>query len=550
MASPNEKIVQELGLVFTTDEQSKEQVLRSLDEINSKAKSVNDNMAAGSEGASKLSETLRKDLGGALDKFSPALGEIGGLLKAAGPVTALVTGFILVVDKMADLNKEAVDVNRQFSSMYSTIKDIADLQNHMSMMGYDKEETNNITSRLARNGAASTAEQLTDATITTGAFAKMTGMETSSVANMIAMAVKSGALDANNLQGGVFGEGGKPGLFQNMTKGAAEASMSMEQYSKSLFDLWGTTRNYNISFEDTQKLMGRWGDSLNKGIVSLNDIAALSTGSKFSDGQKIFMAQQMGIEGSPLEMMTKFEASLSKPEFQERLGTKVYDMAKQRAKSPTEMVEWVRMMNDTLTGGSIPGLNSLGGALSFLESHASDQDRGKYFAVFPGVVNNQNEEQRVIARMQNESLANDRAKRLNSPEAIKDQLGIDVMSTSGVLSLAKRAVGLLYNDIGAGADQEGTMRHAMGFDSQRGLKAFQGLDPHQQAEALREMSKFTGATQSKPIELKLDNHQSLDINIKMNGQQVSTQRLNSKPGTQSFTLPAGMDMGITVEGHK
>lgn len=557
----NEKIIQRLGVVFETDEQSKETVLRSLDEINEKASKIKSNFGDSGEGASKLADVLKKDLGGALDKLSPALGELSSVFKAAGPISAGVAGMILLRDRMADLEGVAVGVNRQFSNLHATITDIAAIQKDLQLMGLNKEQANGLVNRVATLGPFSTEDQIKQATVTSAAAGKMTGMDPGEIANIIAIAVRTGALDVNDISGGMFGANGKRGMFQGMIEGQAEASMSMQQYTKSLFELWNVTRNYNVSFENTQKLLVNWSDELNKGIVSLKDVADLATGQRMSDSQKLFMAQRLqtahpdlGLTGSPLEVLTKFEAGLNDPAFQQKMGKIIYDMASERSKNPEEMVQWVRMLNDSLTGGSLPGLDSIRGASTFLEKYATTpEEKFRIRQAFPKVEEPMTSQiESDVAKAIQLQAAKSRASSIGSVEQVKEQLQLETLMSTSTVKVAGMLVDQAFSAITSNLDQGTKMREAfraaergtvpipgqvggMTEAAIRAQKALQSL-PQEAREDL--MRKWSGQGQQKPIEIKNNIHNVLDINLNSNGQPIGKKTIvNNKPGQQKFALP-------------
>lgn len=572
MAQETEKVIQKLGIVFETDEQSKEVVLRSFDEIAQRAAETSEKMAKASESAGEMGEKFAHSMKSVLGEFTPALGELKNIFAEGVGPAALITGLVLARDRMAELESAAVGVNHQYATMVMNASKLAELQHEMTNIGIDEKTTNALMSRMASSGGMTTAEQLTAGVQASGAMAKMTGMDPNDVASIITTAIRTGAIDQNNIPGGMFGEDGKQGLYQKIATGAAESEMSMKEYSKSLFELWQTTRNYNISFEDTQKLLGHWSDQLNKGIVSLGEVANLSSGKSMSDSQKIFMAQQMEITGSPLEMMTKFEASLMDPAFQDKMGHKIFEMASQRAKNPEEMVQWARMLNHSLAGDAIPGLGSLRGAVDFLERSAKDTDsEGKFYKAFPQTVDTRADNMRHVEGAIQQAATRRDLSRRTSYEDVANELGMEHLATTKTLTLAKEFVEHAWT-AGVLASDPRTQMDAK-FDAMKGQgpRLINATREQQaQSDAMREIHDMPEDIRNnmfkrlehkaEPIRINLkplqvDNR--LTIDIRSNGIPAGSKAFSTKKeGKQDFSfphmkLPDGTELTVEGEGsHK
>jgi len=557
MAEQSEKIIQKLGVEFEVDEESKNKAMKALDDVGEKAEQTQKSIASGNEEQSKFIEMLQKDFGSAMGNIVGQFGELASLLKAGGPIAAGAVAFSLIETRAAELTKNAVDINRQFDALKETSKDIAAIWNELNDLGFNNEQSGAAILALTKTGAFPSKEMLREASQAAAGMSKQTGIPIEEMGNIIAQAVRAGTLEPGNIQNGLIRQDGR-GILQNLIKGADEAEMSLTGYSKAVFDLWQTTRNYNIDFENTNKILVSWHDELNKGLMTVSDLANLASGQSMSDSQKIFAAQQMGITGSPLEMMTKFEKLLSSPEGIDKLGKMIFERADSLSKSPEELVQMVRRMNQLFAGGSFKEVNTLRGATDFIERYGSADAKHEIREAFGSLLNDPS---RASDTARNEARAHTQQvlKDLSDFKVLLEAIKVNTLESRSPFDNVKAIFNSWRTSLGGSlSDRPSTIAEVrQGMEAeQKAIQLGGGTaraespplwrTPQALGDSLSESLKALPNTPTSPSSsqptLKVE-HEST-IKFEVNGAPQTQQK--KKDGKQSFSLPGSLNQTPVV----
>lgn len=541
-----DKVVQKVGVKFEVDEESKQQALAALEAIGIKGEEMTEKLKKGKEETSKFGEMLSKDLDQGVKKLIGGLGELGSLLTAGGFLAGGVVAFTLIDGKMADLNKSTIDVNNQLLSMKMTSREIADLWINMNGLGFDKDQSASAILNLTKMGAFQNKEDLGEALTTSASMSKQTGIPIDEISTIISQGVRVGILEQGNISGGLANKEGN-GLLQNLIKGSTEAEMSLSTYSKSVMDLWQTTRNYNIDFESTGKILNSWHEELNKGIMTVADLAALASGSKMSDSQKLYSAQQAGLTGTPLEMLTKFEHLLSTPEGQEKLGKQIFERANQMAKSPLELMQTVDMMNQTLAGGSFNTKDQRGQADFIKRFGGLDKVPNE----FRDLVKTEDSKQ-IDQKTQRVAEAEKVSKDLTNIQALLENIRENTVSQRSFFGNVKASfTDALTGVSGALANTPSTIEETL-QKQKLSQELTKDLDSYYSTSVGGVRSNLSGSMSSaqqqsaqQPQTVKIE-HEST-IKVITNGQPSGQSTVKKKQGVQSFSQPSAPPTPTVVQ---
>lgn len=548
----DEKIIEKVGVKFEVDESSKDAAIKALEQVGDSAQNVQKEVAEGNQELGKFAEFLGKDFKSAAGGLLGQFGEIAQLLRAGGPIAAGAVAFSLIEGRASELAKNAVDVNRQFEALKETSKDIAKIWVELKDLGFSNEQSSGVIVGLTKTGAFPNKEMLREATQSSAALSKQTGIPIEDISNIVAQAVRLGALEPGNIGGGLVNQN-KTGLLQNLIKGADEAEMSLQNYSKSVFDLWQTTKNYNVDFLTTSKILNSWSEELNKGLMTISDLANLAGGQTMSESQKVFAAQQMGIGGSPLEMMTRFEELMSSDKGIDKLGKFVFDRANQMARSPEELIQFVRMFNQTLAGGAFTEVRSLRGAAEFIDRFGTDERRNEIREAFKSAFDDKGkaeDEARKVNTQHTEQVLKD----LDSIQDILDTIKINTSQSRSMFEGFKATFDNVRTLIAGqyGNDAPATIsevkqsreldRKALMLDSRtaRAESDLFGIKSPALKDALSESIRTNGGIGSSGSGLPtIKTEHETTIKVISDGQPVGEKK-SKKAGQQSFVLPGAL----------
>jgi len=335
-----DKIKQELAIEVSFDEQSANKAIRGIEELGDK---VDEKVIKPTESAAKsskdLSTLIGNDLSSAIGKFTGALGPLASIAGAAGPIAALTAGFIIVDGTLADLEKTSIRVTNQFSTLNGNLTDIVTTLNRLSDLGLKEDSALGVLDTLSRNGAFTQLDQLKGAAETTAALSQKTGINPNEIAQMVSQFVKAGIMSPTNTLGPASN------MLANFVENAANSNMALSEYTKSVVELWNNTKGYNMTLSNTERIVDNFSEELRKGIFSLSEIGNFATGKQTSQQAQLFLAQKMGIEGSPLEMLTKMQEARATPEGQNQIRNIIREMTKELSSSTGEQLQLVQKLS-------------------------------------------------------------------------------------------------------------------------------------------------------------------------------------------------------------
>lgn len=210
---------------------------------------------------------LGKNLGGIAGSFANLLNPV---MAVGTAVTAMAAVFKGAFDSISHLNAGAAgfavsrgDISGAINSSYKDRKAVNLANAAMGVMGYSREEQGAIRGTLNR-AVPLTAQQGLGATMAAASIAKLTGEDPTVVAKREAEALKSGVHLSE------FDR-----VLQHTINHAKEFGTSSSEAAKRTDDLFMANRALGVSYTDASKIAGRFSNELNKGIITIGELANL-----------------------------------------------------------------------------------------------------------------------------------------------------------------------------------------------------------------------------------------------------------------------------------
>ena len=551
MVKEAEKVSQQLGLEILTDENSLEKAFKFLEKIGVKTKETSEAINEATKGAGDFGNALNKDVGSVLEKLTGSLGAFASVLKAAGPIAAITEVALILQGAMAELSKEMIEVNRQSAGFSENMQSVERTTRQLMSMGFKSDEADAVMKMAAKSGAFQNSDQLESGTRAIGAISKSTGIDVGEITNVVSQLTKSGAVDASNIEKSLFSSG----IFQGLIKGSAEASTSISQYTKEFNELYMTTRNFNSDWKVSNEFLRQFSEELHTGTMSVSQVGAIATGSGTSQSAELLLAERMGIKGSPLEMITKFEdmRASGNEKFMTNLGKQIFDIAHQYARSPQELVQMVRKV-DEMFGTGLVGEGRRGEA-QFAAKYGGEDTARQMRDAFPQFSDKlaESEIKKDILHAENVKQAKMRADAIGDASKLYNQLEMEAMSARGLMDSLKLGVDEFRRHMGSSAAETmmRSQREALGLEPHEKLDQplLPGQKSKEQNDLLTKALNMTPEQQNKLVEkyqkpTTIDFKHESTIVVKQTGKPNQTSK---KAGAQKIDIPASNDLGLEMQ---
>lgn len=365
---------QKLQIEVEFDENKLGKAIDILDTMGKRAENATEGTKKAAKETSDFSKLISDDLSGAFGKVKGALGPFAELLGTGGAITGGVVVFNMLDKAVSDMEKTLTSTNQQFVGYKQNLKDIAGLTKDLTFMGVSGEAGSALINQLSKSSAFKDAEQLQSATRASASMSGTYGVPLSDMATMISNLTKAGT-EFGGIPGKDIGSETAKRMSELQKESVEKGFSSMDQYVKSFNELWQTTRNVNMTFEATERVLASWSEEVRRGVFTAKEMGDFAGGKNMNDASKVMMAQQLGYSGSPLEMITQLEKHIGKGGIDKELRDKIIEMTKGLSGSHDEQIQLAAKISDMLGGPKLDTLQKKEAFWSGLKDQRTPEEK-------------------------------------------------------------------------------------------------------------------------------------------------------------------------------